>query len=306
MITQLSWRQIVHILIGLVAFACICQSATLHSAELSLRLRSRQETSPGSGKFHIVFEDQTWNAAGTAIIVCDMWDLHHCLNATKRGAEMAPRMNDVLKKLRSQGVTVIHAPSGCMEFYKDHPARRRAQRVPRASQFPAEIADWCKQIPEEEKGTYPIDQSDGGEDDDLDEHSAWAEKLSGMGRNPKAPWIRQTDLLEIDDEHDYVSDSGEEIYNFCEQEGITNIALMGVHTNMCVLGRTFGIRQMTALERNVVLVRDMTDAMYDPREAPYVSHARGTELIIEHIEKYWCPSILSPDLMSVVEGSDGP
>ena len=81
---------------------------------------------------------------------------------------------------------------------------------------------------------------------------------------------------------------------------------MGVHTNMCVLGRSFGIRQMVRLGKNVVLVRDLTDAMYDPRQPPYVSHNRGTEMVVEHIEKYWCPSILSRDLTVVVPGSAGP
>ena len=30
-----------------------------------------------------------------AIIVCDMWDSHHCLNAVRRCVEVAPRMNRV-------------------------------------------------------------------------------------------------------------------------------------------------------------------------------------------------------------------
>ena len=33
----------------------------------------------------------------------------------------------------------------------------------------------------------------------------------------------------------------------------------GVHTNMCVLGRPFGLRQMARLGKNTALVRDMTD-----------------------------------------------
>jgi hypothetical protein len=82
--------------------------------------------------------------------------------------------------------------------------------------------------------------------------------------------------------------------------------MMGVHTNMCVLGRPFGIRQMVRLGKHVVLARDLTDAMYDPRQPPFVSHARGTELVVEHIERYWCPSILSEDLTKVVPGSAGP
>ena len=106
--------------------------------------------------------------------------------------------------------------------------------------------------------------------------------------------------------YDGISDSGVEIFNYCEQLGIKNVVLMGVHTNMCVLGRSFGIRQMVKLGKNVVLARDLTDAMYDPRQPPYVSHTRGTELVIEHIEKYWCPSIQSEDLTRVVEGSAGP
>lgn len=43
---------------------------------------------------------------------------------------------------------------------------------------------------------------------------------------------------------------------------ITNIS-MGVHTNMCVLGRPFGIRAMVGLGRNVVLVRDLIDGSND-------------------------------------------
>jgi hypothetical protein len=81
----------------------------------------------------------------------------------------------------------------------------------------------------------------------------------------------------------------------------SNIALMGVHTNICILNRSFGIRQMTQLGFHVVLARDLTDAMYDPRTRPFVSHTRGTELVIEHIESRWCPSIMSGDLTRVTE-----
>jgi hypothetical protein len=103
---------------------------------------------------------------------------------------------------------------------------------------------------------------------------------------------------------DGISDSGQEIYNFCVQEGIKNIVLMGVHTNYCILARPFGIRQQKKLGMNVVLARDLTDALYDPREPPHVSHARGTEIVVEHIERHLCPSILSDDLTRVVAGSD--
>jgi hypothetical protein len=46
--------------------------------------------------------------------------------------------------------------------------------------------------------------------------------------------------------------------------------------------------------------------MYDPRERPFVSHARGTELVVEHIEAKWCPSILGEDLTRVAGDADRP
>jgi hypothetical protein len=65
---------------------------------------------------------------------------------------------------------------------------------------------------------------------------------------------------------------------------------------MCVLGRPFGIRQLVTVGKNVVLLRDMTDTMYNPEKRPQVNHFAGTDLVVEHVEKYWCPSILSTDL----------
>jgi len=37
--------------------------------------------------------------------------------------------------------------------------------------------------------------------------------------------------------------------------------------------------------------------MYNPKMEPYVSHFKGTELIIEYIEKYVCPTITSDQVI---------
>ena len=268
-----------------------------NEGSLPLRLRSRVETEPGSGVFRVIEKAETWNPRQSAIIVCDMWDLHHCLNAVRRAQEMAPRMDQVLKAARDRGVLIIHAPSSCMDAYKDHAARKRAIETTRARNLPQDIGKWCKQIPAEEKGTYPIDQANGGEDDDPAEHAAWAAKLTAMGRDPRAPWKSQTDLLTIDPVADYISDSGEEIWSILDGRGIKNVVLLGVHLNMCVLGRPFGLRQLARNGKNVVVMRDMTDTMYDPHSAPYVSHFSGTDLMIEHVEKYVAQSITSDQIL---------
>lgn len=279
-------------LLGLAAFANLALAAPV----LQLTLQKRVETKPGSGEFRVTATAEKWDAAKTAIIVCDMWDLHHCKNAVKREGELAPRMNDLLEKARAQGVFIIHAPSSCMKFYEGHPARERAKAAPKAANLPAEIGSWCKQIPAEEAGKYPIDQTDGGEDDEAAEHAAWAEELKAKGLNPRAPWTRQIATLKIYDQ-DAVSDSGVEIWNLLEQRGIANVILMGVHVNMCVAGRPFGLRQMAKNGKHVVLMRDFTDSMYNPARWPFVDHYRGTELFIEHLEKFVCPTITSDQLL---------
>jgi hypothetical protein len=70
---------------------------------------------------------------------------------------------------------------------------------------------------------------------------------------------------------------------------------------MCILNRTFAIRQMTKWGQHCILIRDLTDAMYNPARRPFVSHERGTELVIEHIEKYWAPTIASDDLVRALK-----
>jgi alpha-L-fucosidase len=66
---------------------------------------------------------------------------------------------------------------------------------------------------------------------------------------------------------------------------------------MCVLGRPFSIRQMIYQGQNVVLVRDLTDSMYNSRQKPYVDHFTGNDLVTWHVEKYWCPTITSDQII---------
>jgi nicotinamidase-related amidase len=266
-------------------------NATLNRPKVpgTLRLRARRRTRE-SGVSERVLE---WPVARTAIIICDMWDTHTCGMSAQRVSLMAPRMNQVVSAARSLGVMIIHAPSDTMKFYEGTPWRERIRNAPTAaSPFP--IIPRCPRVPEEERD-FPIDDSAGGCDDPVVKPET----------GPPYPWTRENPAIDIVG-FDGVSESGQEIYNFCKQNGIDKIVLMGVHTNICILNRGFGARQMTRLGFEVVLARDLTDSMYDPRTRPFVSHARGTELVIEHIETMWCPTILSDDLTRVVPGSADP
>ena len=269
-------------------------------ASLELMLRFQSESSAGSGRFHSATRQETWNLAETAIIVCDVWDLHHCLNAVRRLEQFAPRLNAVLQAARARGATIIHAPSDCMPAYAQHPARRRAIDTPPATWVPHEVAAWCSRIPTEERAAWPIDQSDGGEDDDPAEHALWVTQLKQLGRNPGTPWQRQSPLIAIDAQADFISDQGDEVWNILQARGIRNVILTGVHLNMCVLGRPFGLRQMSRNGKNVVLMRDLTDTMYNPQRWPYVSHYTGTDLVVDHVERFVCPTVTSDQVLGGV------
>jgi len=252
---------------------------------LVLVTRSHAPLADDVSRFRVVQNKIEWNPKHTAIIICDMWDQHWCKGATKRTGELAPHMNNVVSKARDKGVLIIHAPSGTVKAYESHPARKRAQEAPKAANLPEDIGKWCRWIDEKEETIgYPIDHSDGGCD---------CEPTCKQG--PPWPWRSQIDTIQIRNE-DAISDSGVEIWNLLEQRGITNVILMGVHTNMCVLGRPFGLRHMAKFGKNVVLMRDLTDTMYNSRMRPFVNHFTGTDLVIEHVEKYVCPTITSTAL----------
>lgn len=260
--------------------------SALAAPDLVLKARSRAATNGPPVLAPMMERELHWDPRRTAIVICDMWDKHWCRGATERVAEMAPRMNAVLQAARARGVLIIHAPSETMAFYKDHPQRRRAQAAASAT-APAGVNNW-RALNREQEPPLPIDDSDGGCDD------------LPPCRQPQGPaeypWRSQIATLEIGDA-DVISDRGDEIRAVLQQAGIENVIVMGVHANMCVLGRPFAIRALVGAGLNVVLMRDLTDTMYNSRRRPYVSHFAGTDLIVAHIEAYWCPSITSADFL---------
>ncbi len=271
-------------------FSLFAEPARVAAAgsELHLTMRSRPASSENAKIFPVVEKKITWEAKRTALIVCDMWDNHWCKSAARRVGELAGPLNDVVKQARAKGVFIIHAPSSVTSFYKDSPERKIAQAAPFfASKVPLSTSErwgttWCWPDPKRETD-LPIDDSDMG--------CSCSETKCPI----REAWTRQISTIEIAP-GDALTDNGQETWNLLQQRGIENVILTGVHLNMCVLGRPFGIRQMVHLGKNVALMRDMTDTMYNPDKRPMVNHFEGTDLVIAHVEKYWCPSFASSDL----------
>lgn len=253
---------------------------TAQADDLVLNLRS---VSKESGKAQM--KKVSWDPKKTALIICDMWDDHWCKSAANRVVEMTPTLNKTVQAAREKGIFIIHAPSSVTSYYDGTPQRKLAKSAP-FSKPPVKLADaqrwgtaWCWTNPKYE-GVLPIDDSDMGcscEGEKCEIRSAWSKQICGI------------DLME----GDALTDNGQETYNLLAERGIDNVILCGVHLNMCVLGRPFAIRQQVMLGKNVALIRDLTDTMYNPERPPGVDHFTGTDLVVGHVEKYWCPSFTS-------------
>ena len=245
--------------------------------ELNVRMQTLERDTDGYVHWTVQESAIALHPEETALVLCDVWDHHWCRGAVERLDALLPRMNAVVKSMREKGVLIVHAPSDTMDFYADSPARLRMLTVPRVE--PSE--DLAHDTPR-----LPIDDADGGCDTD--------NNCAGVDEQV---WTRQHPAIDIDPDRDVISDNGRELYSYYRHRNIKNVILMGVHTNMCILNRTFAIKQMVKWGVDIMLIRDLTDAMYNPERPPYVNHDEGTQLVIDFIEKHWCPTISSQDLL---------
>jgi nicotinamidase-related amidase len=206
----------------------------------------------------------------TAVLVCDMWDRHWSSGASYRVEKLAPRIDAFCKRMRGAGALIVHAPSDTMAAYGSSAARTR---IAGCGPFPA--------APAIELPPLPVNCSDGGSDT-VDQFV------------PNTPvWQRQHPAIHIDEERDVITDNGSELAAYLTEQKRSVVLMTGVHTNLCVLRRSFGLVALVGHGFSPVLVADLTDAMYNPADPPYVEHDAGTDLIVRYIEAFVAPSTRS-------------
>ena len=120
---------------------------------------------------------------------------------------------------------------------------------------------------------WPLDSSDGGCD-------------CSQSENDRS-WVKQTDAIEIEETDALIDgNDGASLYNICAARGIKTLLYCGVATNMCVMARGSAIVASKSNGLETLLLRDLTDTMYNPELPPYLeTHEAGTELFISFLEK---------------------
>ncbi|XP_065178759.1 uncharacterized protein LOC135809352 [Sycon ciliatum] len=254
--------------------------AGVPATQLDITLRSQAASSTGRLAWSSREEVVQWKPAETCIILVDVWDKHWCPTATERLSALAMLMNQTLSAARELGVLIIHAPSDCMAFYVDYPQRKWVLELPNVT------------VPKDQphaEPAFPLDASDGGCDVPATSYQAWH-------RENRLITIAQQDAISAGQDGRQTS---QEIYNVLSARGIRNVLYAGVHENMCIMTRPFAIKQLVAWDKfNVALIRELVDVMYNPMLSPYVSHAEGTTLMTEFIEKFWAPSMSMYDFLN--------
>ena len=204
--------------------------------------------------------------AKVGVVVVDMWNWHWCKTSTARVAALVLRMKKVLGEAHAMGMTIFWCPSDVTDNYVGTPQYEAAFNVERVALPPlAELK--CPPAP------------DGGG------CTCGAERCQvNYGWDGMHP-----DLVMF--EGDFMPNDLETLYSLCRQRGITHLIYLGVHTQVCLLGKSIGLANMTRAGFTCILARDLTDAhgRYDP--ASGYTPDRMTADVVAHFEKHLASTI---------------
>lgn len=226
--------------------------------ELSLRTRAGGKVSERS---------ETLDPRKAGVVAIDVWNHHWCKTASARVGALVPRMNATLAGARKLGMQVFLCPTDAADKYVGTLPHERAAVWPRRKvPWGPEVS--CPPVPGYGAGCMCGNSSCKG-------NYGWD------GMHP--------DLVISDD--DLMPNDAECLYSICQDNGITHLIVVGVHTQICVLGKPTGIRNMKRAGMECILARDLTDALtgYDP--ANKLIPDTSTANIVAHFEEHLAPTI---------------
>ena len=232
-----------------------------------------QRRDPKTGK--IVVTKETLHPEHVGIVVVDLWNFHWCKTAAERVGCMVPRMNKALQGARSLGMQVFLCPTDVADSYVGTTQRERA------------VAAKLLPLPKPVQLEFPRPRGGG--------------RMCGPGIScvVNYGWDGMQAGLTIARD-DLIAEGTQQLYSLCRARGITHLLYMGVHTNMCVMGKSVGMVPMMRTGLKCVLCRDLTDAYTDYNPQSGYTPDRGTAEVVAHIERHILPSI---DMAQTLKGT---
>ena len=272
---------------------CVCPLITTpayadqaSTAKNSFRLRLQYRDSADGT---LVMEERQIHPARCAIVAIDMWDRHWCKTYTQRVANLVPRMNRALDAARALGMQVVFAPSDVIGFYEDHAQRKAMLAIGNRPLPPKTVFD----LPAQPTGR---DCCECG-------------PSQPCKTTPFGHWSRQHPELKIVD-GDLIGNCNDqrELLNLCQTQNIDTLIYMGVASNMCVLNRQFGMKNMRAHGLKVIFISDLVQAITANGLDPATKQpdwdftpAKGSAIIQSYLEKHVGPSFESRQLLRAAD-----
>ena len=192
-------------------------AAGLVQAEPSQLNLTFQTRDPVTGKIILTTEEVDPRHVG--VMVVDVWNYHWCKTATMRAGAFVPRMNKALAAARALGMTVMLCPSDVVDNYVGYPQREAIFALP---EFPVPhvIDVSCPPVPDA-----------GG-------CACGRERCAG-----NYGWDGMHPALKIG-EADLMPDTREEVCAICKEHGLIHLIYVGFHTQVCLLGKSMGLKSM--------------------------------------------------------------
>jgi hypothetical protein len=242
--------------------------------DILLQLRTRNSIYKNINSNNIFFLEQIKSCQNVALLSIGLWNFHKCKVATQKLDEISIKTNILMKKIRNAGGKIIHGSSTLVNLSKYKPLRDKITCIPEAKL----IDHGMISIP-----PIPIDDSDGG--------------ICELNEEYNRKDVVMNIHIEIDYEKDVISGHNKEILNYLKFHNIDLLLVCGTHTNMCVLDRTYGVKNLIRFGLKTVIIRDLVDVVHNPKMAPFTERNETNDIMAEWIEQNICPTIHSEDIL---------
>lgn len=239
---------------------------------------------------HLLIQSETINSRRIGIVVIDMWNGYMCPTGSELfGNSLITRMNHALEGARQLGMVVIHAPSDVADLYAGWPQAEKVAALPRY-ELPEAITILSPRFPDSQDAC-----------------------LCGPGLLCR--YMHSWDAIHpqlLISESDYIlvgaayGDSGtQRLHAICRDRNLTHLIYAGCATNCCVVAKAAGALYMAESGIQVLLARDLTEAVtrYDPSTG--YTPDDGTSESVRAIERASFPTIdLASELKKVALWKD--
>ena len=201
-----------------------------------------------------------------ALVLVDCWDQIIVESFQERAGRICEEtIRPVLEACRSNGITVVHAPSPPVaekfrQFLPEEAANDEEPANPAAS-------DWPPRDFSQRRGKWAHLQARRS--------GLHQEQLDRIDR------YRSIHSAVLPKNGDYVIATGDQLHRLCRERGILYLFYVGFATNICVPDRDYGMRAMRERGYALVLLRDATTGVEASDTYPLLA---ATSVMIHQFE----------------------